>query len=371
MAGQAIQTGSKPEKTDFVLIVPGIEPSPLGHTLEILVDRLELHLRAKDDVAEVMVMSRQGEGAGQAVVRMHLKDDSRKCIKLRELAWSDVRSTSGDASLYVRLFRGTILIRYWIGSWMVRSMPSTSASMRRWTALMCLSLGLWYGVALAAACHLLLTQITDLFSLDGVGPTPWWVKGMWLAILAAFGSEWLSQGLNVSWGTYSFLTDKDSFRRKTRARLLGMLAPLADEEPTPERIVVLAHSMGTAVVVDALAATGSVAGSLPLINLITLGSPLEFMALREPALQSLVEECHRSPRVCTWTDFFDETDAYCSRVPVPFEGGGKFVAHPVNLQRTLGEARGMLDKHNAYLKLPQVLDLVAGLRSEDSVVSGR
>jgi hypothetical protein len=340
--------------------VPGIEPLPHGHTLEILVDRLDLHLRSKEDAAEVVVVSRQGEGSGQASVRMRLKDGTEKRIELRELAWSDARSTSGDASLYVRLFRGAILIRYWIGLWMLKTMPSTSASMRRWTALMCLSLGLWYGVALAAACHLLFTQIADLFSLGGAHPTPWWVKVMWLAVLAAFGSEWLSQGLNVSWGTYSFLTDKDSFRRKTRARLLGMLAQLAEEGSAAERIVVLAHSMGTAVVVDALAATESLTGDRTMVDLITLGSPLEFMALREPWFLGAVEKCLRSARIARWTDFFDEADAYCSRVPVPAEGSGHFIAHRVNLQRTMGEARGMLDKHNAYLKLPVVLDLVAG-----------
>jgi hypothetical protein len=42
------------------------------------------------------------------------------------------------------------------------------------------------------------------------------------------------------------------------------------------------------------------------------------------------------------------------------EDGNHFAAHRVNLQKTLGEARGMLDKHNAHLKLPEVLDAVAG-----------
>ncbi len=362
MAGQATQT-------DIVLIVPGMDTSRLGHTLEILVDRLELHLRARADAAEVVVVSRQGEGVGQAVVRVRLKDGTEKRIELREVAWSDVRPPSGDASVYVRLVRGTILIRYWIGSWILRSMPSTSASMRRWTILTCLSLGLWYGMALATAGHLLLTQIADLFSLGGTHGTPWWVKGMWLVFLAALGSEAMNRGLNMSWGTYSFLADKDSFRRRTRARLIGMLAHVADEGSPAGRIVVLAHSMGTAVAADALEVE-SVAPNRPLVDLITLGSPLEFMALREPALQGAVERCIRSPQVCTWTDFFDEADACCSRVPVPAEGGGKFAAHRVDLQRTLGEVLGMLDKHNAYLKLPEVLDLVAGTVSKDPTASG-
>jgi hypothetical protein len=363
VAVQGTQTEAEAGKTDIVLIVPGMDTSRLGHTLEILVDRLDLHLRARADAAAVVVVSRQGEGVGQAVVHVRLKDGTDRRIELRELAWSDVRPTVGDASVYARLVRGTILIRYWIGSWMLKRMPSTSASMRRWTILNCLLLGLWYAMALAAAGHLLLTQIVDLFSLGETLGTPWWVKGLWLAILAALGSEVMSHGLNMSWGIYSFLADKDSFRRKTRARLLGMLTRIAGEGAPAGRIVVLAHSMGTAIAVDALEAAESVAVNRPPIDLITLGSPLEFMALREPALLGAVEKCIRSPMVCTWTDFFDEADAYCSRVPVPTEAGRKFIAHPIDLERTLGEALGMLDRHNAYLKLPEVLDQVAGMVS--------
>ena len=97
------------------------------------------------------------------------------------------------------------------------------------------------------------------------------------------------------------------------------------------------------------------------MDLITLGSPLEFLSLREPTIQETVERCFGSPLVRKWTDYFDENDEYCSRVPVPAGDSGKFNAHRVNLQRTLGEKLGMKDLHDAYLKLPEVLDLVAGL----------
>jgi hypothetical protein len=74
-----------------------------------------------------------------------------------------VRPSSGDASVYVNFVRGTILIRYWISPWMLRSIPSNSVSMRRWTILNCVTLGLWCSVALAVTAPLLFTQAADLF----------------------------------------------------------------------------------------------------------------------------------------------------------------------------------------------------------------
>ena len=342
-----------------------MDVSRLGHTLDMLVDYLDRHLRKHATVSNIVITSRQGEGVGQAVLRFNLPDGAPRRIELRELAWADVRPSLGDASLWVRLFRGTILLRYWIGAWVFRRVPTTSASMRRSTALSCTSLGFWYLLVLAAAAHLLITEFDLLPFLKSAEPTTWISKLVWLAILAVLGSEAMHQGLNHSWGTYCFMTDQDSFRRKTRTRLLGMLTHIAEEQRPVGRILILAHSMGTAIAVDALDAGQAMQDELPAVDLVTLGSPLEFLALREPAMTATVERCLRSKLVRRWQDYFDLTDAYCSRVPVPAAAqaadDGKFAAHQVTLRRPLNEAWGMRDKHNAYLQLQAVLDLIAGI----------
>jgi hypothetical protein len=110
-ADRAAQAEVDKGTTDIVLVVPGMDTSRLGGILETLVDQLDLHLRQRDDVTQVGISSRQGEGVGQAVVHLRLEDGAERCIELRELAWSDVRPSIGDASIYVRLARGAVACR--------------------------------------------------------------------------------------------------------------------------------------------------------------------------------------------------------------------------------------------------------------------
>ena len=138
-----------------------------------------------------------------------------------------------------------------------------------------------------------------------------------------------------------------------------MIARIAEEGRPVDRLLVIAHSFGTAVAVDALAAVEPRQG-LPAVELVTLGSPLEFLACRDPTIQTLVEHCVQSPAVLSWTDYYDRNDRLCSRAPLDDGWLGKFAAHPVRLGGSTLETATIEAKHAAYWGLPQVLDPLIG-----------
>jgi hypothetical protein len=162
----------------------------------------------------------------------------------------------------------------------------------------------------------------------------------------------VTDGVNVAWSTYAFMTDRESYRRKLRLRLLGMLSCFADDAERYRRIVLVAHSLGTAVAADALA-EGKVDGfRVPPLDFITLGSPLEFLALYGPDTQTSVERCLNA--VCSWWDFYDLKDAFCSRVPLSDLLEQKFHARQISLGYSwLASLTG--GAHSAYFDDPEVL----------------
>jgi len=94
-----------------------------------------------------------------------------------------------------------------------------------------------------------------------------------------------------------------------------------------------------------------------------MGSPLEFLARRDPEIQSIVEKCLGAVEVRSWMDFFDERDALCSKVPL--ENGGKFQFEQIELApytklpyTKIKSALGMA--HNAYFEHPAVLAKILG-----------
>ncbi|MEM5340018.1 hypothetical protein [Paraburkholderia azotifigens] len=102
------------------------------------------------------------------------------------------------------------------------------------------------------------------------------------------------------------------------------------------------------------------------MQLITLGSPLEFLRGREGkgscqpgSIETIVRDCLRSDSVRSWSDFFARNDAFCSGVPLEGDLHKKFSNRELNFRyKTWDSMMGCA--HNAYVFDTLVLDTLLG-----------
>jgi hypothetical protein len=354
-------TGAK-HSVDLVLVVPGLDVRGPGEALERLIEGIR-HYRESctKQWLGCHIATRLGEGVTQATLRVVLGDGTEHWYDIRKLAWADLRPSMKDVSVYSRLLRGAFLVSYW-APLVFRRMPSTSNGLRGWFVVGMSLLVLWYSAALVAAWQALWPQIQDWIArLDPAlavkaKPSGWRVDLLLVAVLGLLGVKVLADGVDVSWSTYTFMADRGSLRRKLRLRLRGMLSCFADDAERYRRIVLVAHSLGTAVAADALAEREEDGFRVPPLDLITLGSPLQFLALCGPELQTLVK---RLKTVLSWSDFYDPKDAFCSCVPLT-DLEEKFHARQISLGYRWFESL-MGRAHSAYFDDPEVLMTILDL----------
>jgi hypothetical protein len=364
-------------QTDLVVVVPGLDAVRRGEALERLLDGLERYFGdAGRGFPAYRLATRQGEGVAQAVVEFETTTGTKRSLEIRELEWNDLRPSMKDVSPYARLGRGIQLSAYWFGPLLTRRMPKTSAALRNWLLFGIVSLMLWYGLVATAAIRLFWPSIQDFLwgtrpvAPEGSGWLAWgWdklsdPKLLWAFVIAALGFKPLVDNTDSSWTIYAFMQDRDSFRRKLRLRLRGLLAHVAASGSAYGRIVVLAHSFGAAVTADALGAEGRDGIPIPPLDLVTLGSPLEFLAFRDPEIKAITDRCLRTDAVRSWLDFHAPEDAFCSPVPLEDGAAGKFRSRPVDLgQSPVASALGQA--HNLYFGHAEILDVIVGEPGRD------
>jgi hypothetical protein len=369
MVSASQPTGSE-VATDLVIVVPGSDVKRHGEALERLIDGLQRYVERRTDViSSYRIASRQGEGVGQATVELQRADGTAQHLDIRELSWAELRPSMRDVAIYTRAWRGGRLVAYWARALLFTAVPPTSLALRRWLLFGTVALVLWYAVLLAAGYHSIRLSLHEIAGhiWPPASDTPKsadWHAGttaiLWAVVIAALGVKWVTDGIDLSWSSYAFMVDRDSLRRKLRLRLRGMLTHVATCGEHYRRIILVAHSFGTAVAADALGTDQADGAVIPRLELVTLGSPIEFLACRDRGMQTLVDRCVNTDAISAWADFYAEEDAFCTKVPLPDGAQGKFRSRRVWLgysptKAALGRA------HNAYFQHPEVLDYIMNL----------
>lgn len=261
------------------------------------------------------------------------KTDQKIDLDVYEAYWGDLVPDWSEESPWQRFKRGSLLMWYWAPGGVVRASLKGQLPTRTTVAfcIAALMLVLWYIVIVS-----LFFQAVG--STDGDTETPTWVQqiltghpwaeravdflrgmGDWPLIaflVGLFGLGALERLANVSTFLKAYLRDdvmgEDTIgvRAKARKRLYHALDFVADDARKYDDIHIVAHSLGGAIAVDALAEYGE---DLKRITLHTWGAPLRLMAQQEILIEREIAKLQASEtRIENWIDVAFRNDVFTS-----------------------------------------------------------
>lgn len=229
-------------------------------------------------------------------------------IDIVETPWSDLRPRLSSESGFKKLLGGLGLLFFWLRSPKVWARALDNKYMLS-GAIGALGLILaWYYGTIAA-----------VLSVVGKDPPEFLRTVGWAEVFADLGSAmggwpvWLGFGavsaalptltvVDLSHGAMAYLENRDHFATKVKARVERVLYA-ALQQPEYDRVVIVAHSFGVAVAVDAIA--GVARKSKPL-SLMTLGGSLPLLCAAAPRLAQSQQSAFTV--VDEWKDFWSKHD---------------------------------------------------------------
>jgi len=343
---------------ELVILIPGLARKSQQAYGDRLSDGIEDYLDAHRELIESYRRVASQE-SGRARFEIKLKNGQQKVVDAIEVTWNDLRPQIRPSSTPLV---GLVLIFYWFSARMWRSIPATSKPMRRAYVAWILFLLSWYVLTILAFAQFS-EFIPDLVSknFDGL------IKVIWLFATMVLASRYVTDGIDGSYTLYCYFKNRDGLYDRVRRRIISFFWQIRDEIEPFKRVTLLAHSFGSAVAVDAIAGIATRAleeQPLQRVELITIGSPLEYLSFREPSIRKRIEQCVSCPILTRWVDLYASTDALCSKAP--FGSNRKCTAEAIELGYSELEAQLGLS-HDAYFEHPRVLGEVLGFRNPSTV----
>lgn len=287
---------------------------------------------------------------GQNVVRITAtdrRDGSEVMLDLYEAYWGDLVPDWSNESPWQRFKRGLTLILYWVLGGLLRSLRRGELPARTMLALVGAALILlcWYVitflvlvkavVAGGAGLPDVVTSVTDAFGVTATiegwaGQLAAWPVAVFLIGLLGMGKLGLETTANVAAFTKAYLRDESigeslvGLRAKSRQRVVSMLDHVHGRkgDAAYDEVYVVAHSLGGAIAVDALAEYGQ---GLRKTTLLTWGTALGALVKQEPQIETEIRKFYTSETpIRNWVDVVFTRDVMGSKVPRPHkEGAGR------------------------------------------------
>lgn len=319
-----------------VILVPGFGKQEQLEARDRLVDAMTHYSDGYNTSTEE---GAESGGLQSTVVRATARQGAQDASEIHvfEAYWGDLIPDWGQESPWARVKRGLALIRYWAWGGMVRAMARQELPRRTIVVMMIAAvlLLLWYFLAL--------TVLAQALAGSEAGGSPEWVKSLvgflgltdeqiasWGALgsapIVAFVVGFLGLGFieriaNVAAFTKAYLRDDIigdgtiGLRAKARHRVLPVLDHVYDSDHGFDEVYVVAHSLGGAIAIDALAEYGD---NLSRTTLFTWGSSIGVLVQQEPLIEQEIAKFYSAdPRIRNWVDVVLPGDYMASTVPLP------------------------------------------------------
>jgi hypothetical protein len=295
-----------------ILFVPGYGADARNVQRDVLVESLRMNDTFRmDHPRDVQIV---GE-AGRRLSPIAEPGDTRPVVDVYEAYWADMVPKTALASPLVRFGRATTLIGFWVLTpWWIRALRANRALTFSMIVTTLLTF-VWYVVLFMALIQFVLTSGTDHIG-SSLLPADLARDGKVQSVLGnivvhtSIASAWIATHLPyapaltalivvllrvetmvalIDFARLYLLTGRnDHFDIKLAQRVQDMLehiyaARAADDSARPlyDEVVVLGHSMGGAIALEALARYGS--PEIPRrTTLVTWGSPLAVLSYRSP-----------------------------------------------------------------------------------------
>ncbi|CUH89735.1 hypothetical protein PH5382_03687 [Phaeobacter sp. CECT 5382] len=321
--------------------------------------------------------------SNSVVIKATARDGTQPDLEVHvfEAYWGDLIPDWDQESPWARAKRGFALILYWafggLGRALLRrELPARTMGVMAAAGLLLL---LWYLLALTVLFQALGPEVADVAktTTEQVGqPTgvPGWLTAVlpdgWLTperiasfgnlnqlpviafLIGLIGIGHIEKVANVAAFTKAYLKDEAlgdasvGLRAKARHRVLPVLDQVYASDQNFDEVYVVAHSLGGAVAIDALAECGA---ELARTTLFTWGSAIGVMVQQEPLIEAEIRKFYHSPtRIRNWVDVVVPGDFMGSKVPIP-KAEGTYEALPQLFPKTQmpPKPRGMMLQLNA------------------------
>ena len=324
-----------------IIMVPGISRREQLATRDQLVESIYYY---SEGYATVTSDSKESSGFNyRTVTATSLEENGEEVtLDVYEAFWGDLVPDWSKESPWQRFKHGLTLITYWALGGLARSIARREIPPRTSFAMVIAGLILifWY-----------LTVVTVLAKAiaDGNSGMPDFINtyfvenetGIWLLAkvkslgawpiftfaLLVLGMGRVESFANIAAFLKAYFRDDPingsnvGLRAKSRKRVISVLnhvhqvAGEADSADRYDEVFVVAHSLGGAIAVDALAEYGA---NLATTTLITRGSSLGALVQQEPLIQHEIAKFYISKtRISNWTDIVFTMDMMGSKVPIP------------------------------------------------------
>ena len=328
-----------PPRTRAIVLIPGWRREEKGFRRNVLTDNLAAVVQTRRLVPapEAAIAGESGQSLAALPLRhddsQHQSDSSPDRIDIFEAFWADMIPSVGESGPWKKLINGLDLLIYWMCNrniWgALRISPAISLGLIAGGLLMVL----WYvSIVLIVVEAIAQTGLPkdlqniqlakDIFSAiksiaDHVyGLEIWAVTAAFLAFIKADEVVGLSRFIQEYFENRIISADEDTRQVGLKDRLRErIIATLERVMAGPyDDVIIVAHSFGTVIAVDALREWPHDA-DFNRLKLVTLGSPLAVMSHRSPWLKGELDALLAEGRLKSWDDYHSGTDWLCSPVP--------------------------------------------------------
>ncbi len=359
-------------KKRAILLVPGLQKRERFEARNLLVTAIDHHaerFRTRIDEAST---DANGENFVKLIAtpRAGAMEETEICVF--EAYWNDLAPDFSNESPWSRFLRASRLMGYWAVGGLMGASFGLPSKFRLLLVAAALILLMWY---LSVAMVLADAIVTDS------GSVPEWF-GVLLGTVfenPEEAYEWLRA--TTSWGPIAFLLliigagrveivanvadfaktylgnelvgeNKIGLRTKMRKRAVDTLDHIFSRNEFDE-VVVVAHSFGGPIAIDALAEFGN---NLPKTHLFTWGTPMAILIHQEPKMATEIEKLQTAdPALAGWTDIHITQDLIAGPMPI-LEGSDPEAVTQVEAMLSKGRLFRSVQTHEDYYRCQEAIE---------------
>ena len=360
------------KKKRAILLIPGLHKRERFEARDLLVTAIDHHAEHFKTRIEDAATDEQAENYVRMFVSARSGEGAEHEISVYEAYWNDLAPDYTNETPWSRFLRATRLMGYWGVGGLASASFGLPSRFRMLLVFAAVVLLLWYLSVVLVLLELIVSGsdtaaapawVAELMGPDvaervyGIvsGIADWWPMAFLALLLGAGRMEVIA---NVADFAKSYLGDELSgetqigLRTKMRKRAIDTLDHIFARNDFDD-VVIVAHSFGGPIAIDALAEFGP---NLAKTYLFTWGTPMSLLIHQEPRIAEEIRKLQSAPEpLAGWTDVVITQDLIAGPMPLLAE-----LSPPAVTQLTATMPKGRLFRsvqtHEDYYRCQEAIE---------------